>query len=500
MPSTKRISDYIIGQGKPNIVPPGPNAAEAQLAALQELLADLHESSGSPNWNDPWVSTVGDITRRGLDGVYRLKTGTSSGTVDTPGAGAIIQRDGLAPEVVAPEATYAPLPADDTLYPDPYLAGWRSSIGGTEVGALDPDKSGSIGFLAITTEKQATSTNEQTRPGRQYAGMVVVREKDVGGLTPYSQSVRIPAGCSATTVSSALSVDIASPNYFAVSGETSIRFGLDFLELTFLSGEKQVFIIDSLASDTRVTLLPLGATAGGSSVTFPSSTTVTLRWIQFISSIGGPNYEHVSSGAKFGNFVVSTPPYLGLDQEAGGPEVIPPIFAAGTIYDTYAGTDLGNIKALTWGGFNEVGEFVHRGHLRGDGGIVSEYGWIEGNFRKSHAYKAVTGTPTDTYDWEFGGANDNSNGSCLYLYFSAAGDQDLTLTLDGTPELGQEIAIIIRVGGSGVKTITWPTNFLFSGTDGDITGVTGDLIKFTGIFSYTPGSPSQRFYLTRTDY
>jgi hypothetical protein len=458
---------------------------------LENLLTDLHESSGNPGWKDSWVSSIGDITRRGLDGVYRLKTGTSSGTVDTPGNGAIIQRDGVAPEVVAPEANYLPIPTGDTLYPDPYLAQWKSTLGGSETTDFDISKSGATGFVAVTAGKQSHSANDAVKPGRQYAGFLCVREKSVGDIAPYGQKVRIPAGAAATTVAGTRNVTLTAPNYFAVATETPIRLGFDFLEVTFASGKKQIFIIFALPADDTATLLTLGSTATSGSSNFPANEAVTVRWVQFIASMGGPEYV-APGGTPLGNFVVSSPPFLDVDEESGGPYAFAPVFAAGTAVEDYAGSNDRNIIALQWGGFSPFGDFVRGGYMRGDGGIVCTRGHVSGNFRKNSDTRVISSPQAYTWDVRLV--------SALNVQFT--NDSVLTLNLHGsyTPVEGDEITLIVRQNGTGGGSIVWPSNFLFSGSDDDVTGATGDQIKFTGIFAESEGSPSSRFFMTRTDY
>ena len=492
MPTTKRLSDIIVGQGKPNIVPPGPSSSEAQLTALQDLLADLHDSTGSPAWNDPWISTVGDITRRGLDGVYRLKTGTSSGTVDTPGEGAIIQRDGVSPEVVGPEIAYVPIPTNDTNYPDPYLAQWKTSLGGTEfAGAPSTTKSGSSGFVSVLRKKHDPSNNDESLPGHQFSGFLAVYEKSVGDLTPATAWTRIPSGAAGTTVVGPW-IDITGPNYFSlVGGETAIKKGFDLLEVTFTSGNKQVFIILDVISQTRV---QVGSLGGDISV-FNSADSVTLRWVQMAYSVGTETTSSTPHG--IGGFVYLSPGHISDDPDSERP-IRPPIFGAGTVDEARAGTDDGNIFALTWGGFTDDGDFERRGILRGDGGITSSGGFIRGGH--GHRPDSVKVVPsTQGYEW-----NPDIYGNMLMMQFSnptLSPVWTLTLASAYTPQVGDELIVVAQhqSGSNGQGSIVWPTNFTFSGTDDDVTGAAGDIVKFRGVYTELEG-PSYEFLMTRIDY
>lgn len=81
---------------------------------VEELFRLLH--GNGENWNDPWDSTVWDLTARGMNETYRRSTTGLTGAFNTPGSGGTIIRDGVAPEVDGNQSARAYIDPFQALY------------------------------------------------------------------------------------------------------------------------------------------------------------------------------------------------------------------------------------------------------------------------------------------------------------------------------------------------------------------------------------------------
>jgi len=410
-------------------------------------------------------------------------------------------RTGLAPTSVA-----NPLDIVANPYPDPYMAQWKSLLRGTAA-TYTAQASGSAGFVNIGRKKNVLDANDVSFAGHQASAFLAVYEKEITSGTLNGQTVytKIDPSLAATVnpTGSADMVQLNSADYFRLTSPshlTAIRCGVDMLEITFVSGLKEVFIIGSLdATDVhRARLLTLG----GATANFPTTlTNVHLKWIRTGAFLGGDNdagtanphyykgFSHLVQGA------ITTSPAAELAQE-------PPFFSAGTIDNTRADLSRGNwnIKAFTWGGYTQtgaapanIGQRTINGELWGDGSIITFGGRNIGLKNNRSVLSVINSNTTTTWD--------PTANSMIGNIFVGTTSCVWTIVMAGSyvPFEGDEITVTINYGGtigsdSELSTVAWPSNFLFSGFDANTPSPTGTTLKFNGTYF------NSKFLMTRTDY
>jgi len=408
-------------------------------------------------------------------------------------------RTGLAPTSVA-----TPLDIANNPYPDPLMAQWKALIRGTP-GTLTAQQSGSAGFVYVGRKKNVNDANDVSLTGHQSSAFLAVYEKEITSATLATHTVltKIDPSLSALVnpTGTADVVQLNLADYFRVIGpdKTALRCGVDMLEITFFNGLKEVFIISSFdATDVRRAHL---ITLGGATASFPSSQSVNVRWIRPGMFLGGDTDSQVSSTNYYKGFSHLV---AGSITDTPDAEIIqePPFFAAGTVEParSSASNNSWNIKAFTWGGYNQtgaspaaLGQRQVNGELWGDGSIQSYGGRIVGLHSQRSTSLSVSANLA--YSWN------PSATSCIKATFSGSTLCVLTLTLSGsyTPFEGDEVSLFVFCSGDAgsqneLSTITWPTAMKFSGNDSNIVAPTGSVIKFTGKYM------GSFFYMTRTDY
>jgi hypothetical protein len=406
-------------------------------------------------------------------------------------------RTGYAPTSISPEQNYS-----STGYPDPYLAQWKASLRGTIsiTGNSDTSYGGALGFVHVGHCRNVIDSNDAANRGLPGAAILNVSEKDI------RTTVFSGGNAALTRVNSTLLGTVANPNIVNLNGsdyfyrntpipQTAIRLGVDMVEVTFANGSKGVYVITSFGATPNQAIV---ATLGGGSPNFTNGS-ATFKWIR-PSFFTGAAQEEYSLG---GFFELRGASYLtpGSISTLPGQEIAHAgfFFAAGTSNPARAGTDNWNFEAMSWGAYQDtdtpLGEKLKNGALLGDGSVQSYGGRIEGLFSKRSVGVYFITTSSSQF-W-----NPHVE-SLLSLRFVNSTAKTVTLSFDPvyTPEDGDEIELIVcnsDTSGLGwMSNIVWPTSFTFSGTDGDITGVsTSDLyMKFVG--TYMDGL----FFFTRTDY
>jgi hypothetical protein len=103
-------------------------ASQEVSAEVERLLRDLHGTEAYQfSWNDPWPVSINALLRGGLDARYRNSTydlGTG-GSVNVPGTGSTITRDGPAIDMVCPNTSWDNIGVGRAYVPDPLLACFR---------------------------------------------------------------------------------------------------------------------------------------------------------------------------------------------------------------------------------------------------------------------------------------------------------------------------------------------------------------------------------------
>lgn len=408
-------------------------------------------------------------------------------------------RTGLAPTSVA-----APFDIVTNRYLDPYMAQWKAILRGATQSVVT-NFGGSSGFVYVGRKKNVQDGNDESLHGHQASAFLSVYEKSITASTLGGQAVwtRINQAASAQVIAADV-IECNASDYFYLTGpnRTSVRCGVDMVEVTYSNGQKEAYIIAGLVNGNprRVTV----TTLGGAGVGF-STQAVTIKWIRTGFFVGGDNdFDTVSTDNYYkglGHFVagaITANPAIEIAQT-------PPFFASGTIDPVRADSARNNwnIKAFTWGGFTETGSTVAslgrkqtKGELLGDGSVMSYGGRIKGLLANRGLDTNPTITTNTTYTF-----NPTTNNQ---VWFDLSGATQVTLTLNIDPTYvaseGDMVVVfvsynLITPASTGeLSTVTWDSAFKFSGHDADTPSPAGTTLKYVG------HRHSGVFYMTRTDY
>lgn len=472
---------------------------------VEELLMDLQ--GGNKAWDANWTSTVHELARSGLNERYRRSTTAVTGTLDTPGDGAIILRDGQAPtsQSVLTNLTTNP-------YPDAYLALWKAQLGprsgaGSRVAAPDPAYSGHVQYMALGSKK-TRQNNDLVKQGVQTAMFFGGYEKDVDDVGVSTNHTVISPTLGATLnptsgadATSKRTVQLTAPGRFRDgSGNTGIHLGYDLLEITFPNGSQQAHVIEAL-DGSDATIATLRSLSGALSDFGESSVAVTVKWIHTTFAVGGETewQQGGSVGSHLGSGLTYLAPTLNGLGGAGTQHSFPARFAAASTDGGFASHQK---TAICFGATGTDGQPVTRGYLYGDGGIDSLGGRVRAFFggRAANAISVTTDPVTLAINPT---SNASSQGSVYEVrIFDGGGSLDIELDPSYIPQIGDTVTFVIWRHSTAVlgnTTIEFDsTVFVFSGNDDDLSGVAGDMHMIRAV--YAPTENGNRFLVTRTDY
>lgn len=423
-------------------------------------------------------------------------------------------RTSLAPTSVSNNQDYT-----STGYPDPMLAQWKAILkGGTSVATYDTARSGAIGFVHLTSLANVLdgTGNDTLKSNIAGAGFLSAYEKDIKS----SSFATSPASTVYTKVDSTLNVATTSTtitlnaaDFIRVGNSTSFRLGIDMLEVSFTDGKKMV-VVPTAFNSGSVRTLDGCKTLGGAASTMPVSSTAKARWIRPNFFAGGAHGKFSTEFHLTGMSVLS--PGCITDQPDEEIEHVPPFFSSGTLLTSRGGIDNWNLKALTWGSYTEIGTALSdigkktvKGELRGDGSIISRGGRIVG-FASERMTTWSISTITSSYTFN---PFDNS---FLYVDISwSPTNIGAILTMDAGYETeqkdGDQITLLfklVRTSEHQQISMSWPTSFIFSGDDGNLSSnparyatglsiVTSNMVSYVKLVGISAGGS---FFITRTDY
>lgn len=408
---------------------------------------------------------------------------------------------------LAPTSVAEPINIVSNDYPDPYMAAWKGVLRGSP-GTLAAATSGTNGFVYIGRKKNVNDANDVSLTGHQMSAFMAGYEKSITASTLAGAAAwtRIDSSTTAVLNPSGAGGDIIElsvNDYFMLTGpgRTAIKQGVDLLELTFSNGIREAYIISDMnTSNTRRGNLK---TLGGATPTFSSSTSVTAKWIRMGMHVGGDldfdagsflpyGYGHYVQGA------ITENPNNELFQR-------PPYFASGSSLRSRrdSARDSWNIQAFTWGGWRDtdpsasnVGHPIVNGELWGDGTIITRGGRIVGSRadRVTTSASSVANGITVTVN--------PFTAALHWISMQGAATKNWTVVLDSTtyePEDGDHITIFLEMQDSGtnyLSTMTWPAEFVFSGSDATIAASPG----VTTTYKFVAVRMQSFWYVTRTDY
>lgn len=250
------------------------------------------------------------------------------------------------------------------------------------------------------------------------------------------------------------------------SGNATFRMG-DLLQVTAYPSEKVIgtFRVSMYSSNNRLLLRTLSgapATIGLSG----TASSVHLRWLQPTMQLGGRYRTAADPSQGYPYFTVAQPsPAVnnwGLNHYD-----VNAVFLSAMTDRTLSGGP--SYNAMAWGGYATSGFWYMSGFLDGDGGIsvtggkqtFNIIGRRYGNFIVYEGGRAVN---IDPY----------VNGSQIHIYTSGALHtvSPIQVAIDTSsgyvPTSGDEIDIYLVITAntsSGTISMTWPSNFIFSGGD-----------------------------------
>lgn len=499
---TIRLSSYYTGD---LLVYYGKRTSLAR--TIEQPERDLRWEQGGSAYSiaqDAW-----SLSRHGLNERYRRSrllsaVITDDFTPDTPGAGAVIKRDGQAVTVRSLPVNY-----DVDGYPDDFLAQFKSDTPVVTGTSVIREYSGRIGFLDVDWYRERDGYSDHGDYGHPRAAFMSAVLRNQGGDTgPDVLYTKIPLDSPATLNPSAgsgvYSVRLTS-GYFKknVSGtdRSAIRLGVDMLLIerpSYLGGRKELYIITTFYSDTDVAVSDrdgLGAPA------FGADEAALVTWVQPQFEAGPKKLAYYSRG------------YLGEDDEAQN--YCAELFAASTYrrragllatYETYA---------LTWGGHNDTtGEEERHGHLLGDGSI--ECYQVTANLHSSN-YTNVQ-TSTSAYQIFLSSRDPDLHGTLQAQHMHVEVDTSSNLvqsvslqcSVDYVPKAGHRFVFTVTVSDPAstitveffdlVSTYTtrWKDDG-FSLSAAIPKGVVGTW-KFEGLMVYDSSSNEYWMLLTRSEY
>jgi len=467
------------------------------------------------------------VWAQGLNEKYRRSSKyPTTYNLDTAGDGAIIQRDGPAPEVVNNAVDYVTAPKQ---YQDPYLALWKASPQELD-DAADNDYSGYIGYLAITPRHDygESSSVEASSKGLPSAGFLAAVPRDIRAdtlnakttLTRVDSTAYVTLNPESGSGDDARVVQLSGSDYFINTNDrTAVRRGVDLLELTWDSGDVEVYVIAEInvtatSAKRRAYLLTLG----GEKPTFANNDgTAKARWIQPTFFAGGSlAAQGWASQEYFLNTFTSCPPPplvespTSVQARAGGSP-----FFAGWPLDAEEEPGVQVAAAFEVGGFvtsdsSGVADgrklSMLRAYANGDlqhlqGGRHS--GHLESPGRTSQVHANVSGTDGKEWDPEshYSTPSTALKGSVIGLNFTGAATYTLSLHANYTPRHGDRLVCYLYNEGGGAVSMTWPSSFRFSEGDDSIPSDAGYVAKLEAIYlNMASFGGTDQFYITKTAY
>lgn len=502
--------------------------------------------TGENTWNNAPVTTIYNLALGGLNERYNRSSFPVGGTpvLDGDGDGGLISRGGQALTLQATgfQKDYSLPP------PDPYWAHYLTTAGSPARSSnYLTSYDGGSGYVGVLQQKLTVSSSElMGTQNMTVASRMDLIQREVTASAIGTGVVKTKINTFADTLS-ALNPDagssdddrrtirLSSGDFFweSSTGEnlSEVAIGHDMIEVTLATGEVQVYVITQLFGGPH----PSNPGPAGS----PGSEDQRRALVRDLTG-GLPNFPSgvVTSGPKFRliktrhfegvgaqafqakrlaqadpvrlgyQFTAVTPPITsdpgltGSDEpDAGAAEFYAPGRTIGHDFLRY------QPMALVWGGHDARSHgMVGSGFLRGDGAVQYTQG--------RRTVKDVSVSTTSSVTW-----HPSLEGSVLNIFLThASGGITVTVALDSdyTTNVmgdGDELTVVLHnsdsapepggAGGTATATIAWPTEFKFSGTDGNpnpYNGVGGDVTvhKYHGILVNMGGS--SKFLMTLTPY
>lgn len=239
----------------------------------------LAPSTVSHAWNSSPTSSLYELAQAGLDERYRRATttrtvgwvpypftGSVNQSLDYPGAGGAIDRDGLAPSSFDMGG----------IKMDPISALWRA-VNATKTGG---QSTAPVGFLYEGAWNTPDMTGTTNKPSLASFMAVTPFDCSTYASTPYTQ---IPSGATGTFHAAVgltpAYVVLDAPNYATDGAKTSIVVDYDMLEMLWSDGVTVSVMRIKEISHAEPTKIKLDRVAGAAYV--PSDgDTVTVRWLR----------------------------------------------------------------------------------------------------------------------------------------------------------------------------------------------------------------------------
>lgn len=460
---------------------------------VQDLLKDLHDDAGIPIWDDAWISTIGSLARSGLNERYRRQTVGVTGNLDTPGDGATIVRDGIAPTVAVVDST--------AIFADPVGAGWKVDTPFDDGGTFPLGQTTGVGFVHYASDRTSNESQEHGAAVSAGSFASLWPHNHVGDFAGTPKTQINPTRAAALNPGSA-GGDIvelhASDFFYNGSNQSAVNTGYDLLEITRNSGAVEVYCIVLLDTGDarRCTVRDLA----NNTPAFPADEAVTVRWIT-TKFWQGPSLGIKDSQITAAPYV----PLLGSLMHFAPPRntTVSPLLESFPIFSAHQRST--DAVALAFGGheadatsgapgflLNLVAQ-NRVGYLKGDGGIrtsgLSDLG--------ATAWKnqGMTVSVTGSQQWDL------DVKPCLDIYVTVTA-QTLTLTLPATvpSTVGTMCKVIVRLApGVGTFTLLWPSGgaaeFYFSSAgDKTPTQGAGSVTVYDGVAVATD------YYMTKTSF
>jgi len=242
-------------------------------AKSQDLFRLLHGNNAP--WTDPWTSTIYDLAGSGLDERYRRATSVAvTPSFDTPGDGAVIIRDGIAPTSKS-ESTVS--------FHDPVNALWVSKDQNlVPAGAL-----GSTGFVSYGNQLDFDAADESRYKPTVTSFMSFWRHTATSASGTIDYSTRIPDGYGVTLYAGSAAQGSVYLNLgtgqFHNTVYSGIACGYDMLEVTRASGAVETYIIAALDTDPRQCFL---VNLDGSLPSFLPDEAANITWLSTSFYVG----------------------------------------------------------------------------------------------------------------------------------------------------------------------------------------------------------------------
>jgi len=494
--------------------------AQEVAADVERVLRDLHAYGAAQPWGAPWDATIRALATSGLNGVYRRSTlELDLSPYNVPGSGAVVHRDGPALTMRARNIDWQNNGIGAlTPYPDPILASYKVDIDSPSVsGNYDLTHGGDVGLYQDSPYHNTTDIDEGTYGyvagpllletiSRNLNASTLGAANVVSRITPTTVALLNP-DAGATDLARA-TVQVGAGDYiWDGSHNQSIRL-TDFVEVTDNASVAVIgtYRIQNFPSQFRIELMSMtGITPrlGPSGASYA----VRLRWVQPTLSLGGRVRAALGdAGMTLPNFAVCCPSYL-TDSPATENFALNAAFFAAT--SNYNGLPSAAATAFAWGGFDQVsGHWTIPGRFYGDGSMSVSSGIQRFSMlgRKSVGFSVPGGGRSITWNPTF-------HGSQVRIFSGAPliGAAPCSFAIDTSngysPIGGDEFDVFIELDltSTGPMTMSWPVDFVFSGTDGTIPtannpGGPGSPIVTHYHFRYMSTPSITGWFATRTDY